>query len=58
MILNRLFEKLKEIKKALGTEKVFDVISEVMYGVNLSQLLLDAASNARDIEQILEELEH
>lgn len=57
MVLNRLFEKLNEIEKALGTDKVFDVLSEVMYGKDLSQLLLEAVSGARDIDEILAEID-
>lgn len=57
MVLNRLFAKLEEIKKALGSDKVFDVLSEVLYGTNLAQLLLDAAANARSIEEILKEID-
>jgi len=56
-VLNRLFEKLQEIRDALGSDKVFDVINEVVYGKNLSQLLLEAAACARDIEQIIEEID-
>ncbi len=56
-VLSRLFEKLEEIKIALRSEKVFDVISEVLYGTNLSQLLLEAASSARDINEILKEID-
>jgi len=56
-VLSRLFEKLEEIKIALKSEKVFDVISEVLYGTNLSQLLLEAASSARDINEILKEID-
>ncbi len=36
--------------------KVFDVLSEVLYDTNLSQLLLDAAANARDLNEILQEI--
>lgn len=57
MVLNRLFEKLEEIRKALGSDKVFDVLSEVLYGRNLSQLLLEAASNSRHIDEILKEID-
>jgi len=57
MVLRRLFEKMEEIKTALGSDKVFDVLSEVLYGKNLSQLLLDAAANARDIDDILAEID-
>jgi hypothetical protein len=56
-VLSRLFEKLEEIKIALQSDKVFDVISEVLYGTNLSQLLLEAASSARDINEILKEID-
>jgi superfamily II DNA or RNA helicase len=56
-VLKRLFDRLEEIKKALGSDKVFDVLSEVVYGKNLSQLLLEAAANARNIEEILKEID-
>lgn len=56
-VLNRLFEKLEEIRKALGSDKVFDVISEVFEGKNLSQLLLEAAVHARSQDEILREIE-
>jgi hypothetical protein len=52
-----LFKKLDEIRKALGSDKVFDCLSEVMYEKNLSQLMLEAAANARDIDEILKEIE-
>jgi superfamily II DNA or RNA helicase len=56
-VLTRLFDKLEEIKNALKSDKVFDVISEVLYGKNLSQLLLEAAASARDINEILKEID-
>lgn len=56
-VLKKLFDKLEEIKKTLGTDKVFDVLSEALYGKSLSQLLLDAAANARDIDEILKEID-
>lgn len=56
-VLVRLFEKLDEIRNALQTDKVFDVISEVLYGKNLSQLMVDAAASARDINEILKEID-
>ena len=55
-VLSILFEKLEEIKNALHSDKVFDVISEVLYGKNLAQLLLDAAASAKDINEILQEI--
>jgi hypothetical protein len=56
-VLSALFQKLDEIKNALNSDKVFDVISEVLYGKNLSQLLLDAAASARDIQDIIKEID-
>src|SRR6266571_2658933 len=56
-VLVTLFEKLDEIRNALQTDKVFDVISEVLYGKNLSQLMLEAAASARDIDEILREID-
>lgn len=56
-VLNKLFKKLEEIRKALGSDKVFDCLSEVLYDKNLSQLMLEAAANARDIDEILKEIE-
>lgn len=56
-VLNRLFEKLEEIRNALGSDKVFDVLSEVLYNKSLSQLLMEAAANARNIDDILKDLD-
>lgn len=56
-VLNKLFRKLDEIRLALGTDKVFDCLGEVLYDQNFSQLLLDAAANARNIDEILENIE-
>ncbi len=56
-VLNRLFQKLEEIRKALGSDKVFDVLSEVFHNKDLSQLLLEAATNARSIDDILKEID-
>ncbi|QAV33176.1 SNF2 family N-terminal domain-containing protein [Fervidobacterium changbaicum] len=56
-VLSRLFQKLEEIKQALGTDKVFDVLSEVLYDKNLAQLLVEAAANARNLDDILKEIE-
>jgi hypothetical protein len=41
----------------MGDDKVFDVISEFLFNKNLSQLLMDAAANARGLEEILKEIE-
>ena len=56
-VLNRLFVKLDEIRKALGSDKVFDCLGEVLFDQNLSQLLIEAASNSKKIEDILKEID-
>lgn len=56
-VLNKIFNKLEEIKIAYGSDKVFDVIGEVMQQTNLSQLLIQAAANARSIDDILKEID-
>lgn len=56
-VLTRLFEKLEEIKIAMGSDKVFDVLGEVMHQTNLSQLMMQAAANARNIDDILKEID-
>ena len=56
-VLKTLFDKIEAIKTALGSDKVFDVLSEVLYDKNLSQLLLEAAANARNLDEILQEID-
>lgn len=57
MVLTRLFEKLDEIRSVLQSDKVFDVISEVLYGKNLAQLMMEAAAGARTMDDILKEID-
>ena len=56
-VFKRLFEKLEEIKKALGSDKVFDCLGEIYQDKNLSQLLVEAAVSARNIDDILKDIE-
>ncbi len=56
MVLSRLLDKINEIRNALG-DRVFDVIGEIFPGKDFYQLVIDAASNARSIEEILATIE-
>lgn len=56
-IFKSLFDKLEEIKGHLGSDKVYDIIGEIYYGKDLSQLLTDAAMGARTEDEIHQELE-
>lgn len=56
-VLAKIFDKLEEIRKAMGSDKVFDVIGDTFYGKNLYQLILDAVANARSMDEIINELD-
>ncbi len=56
-VLAKLFDKLEEIKNKLGSDRVFDVIGDVFYGKNLYQLIIDAVTNAKSMDEILREID-
>ena len=56
-ILVRLFEKLDSIKAIMGNDKIFDVISDIVPGKSLSQMMLDATVRSKQQKQILSELD-
>ena len=56
-ILDRLFDKLSRIRDHLGSDRVFDVIGEVLVGKSLKDLILDAIANRRTMEDILKDFE-
>lgn len=56
-VLVRLFEKLDEIRSALGSDRVFDVLGEAFHGKDLAQLLVEAAANTRSLADILAEID-
>ncbi len=56
-VLVKILDKLEEIRNAIGSDKVFDVIGEVFQGVNLYQLILEAVSNAKSTDEIIKELD-
>jgi len=56
-VLSKLLDKLDEIRKALGNDKVFDVIGDIFYGKNLYQLILEAVANAKSIDEIIKEID-
>ncbi|MGQ9600342.1 MAG: helicase-related protein [Anaerolineae bacterium] len=56
-VLVRLFDKLDEIRQALGSDRVFDVLGEVFHGKDLAQLLVEAAANTRSLADILAEID-
>jgi superfamily II DNA or RNA helicase len=56
-ILERLFEKLSQIRDHLGSDRVFDVIGEVLAGKSLKDLIVDAIANRRTMDDILKDFE-
>ena len=53
-ILDRLFKKLNAMKEALGSDRVFDIIQDVIPGTRLDEILKEAIFNQRSIEEIYE----
>jgi superfamily II DNA or RNA helicase len=56
-ILDRLFEKLGRMRDALGSDRVFDIVGEIIPGARLDALLKDAIFNQRRMEEIEQEIE-
>ena len=56
-IFRKLFEKLEEIRHAMNSDKVYDVIGVLLFEKNLAQLLSEAAVRARSEDEILKELD-
>ena len=57
MVLGKILAKLEIIREELGTDRVFDVIGELFYGKDLYQLVIEAATQARTIEEIVQEVD-
>ncbi|MFC2064153.1 helicase-related protein [Chloroflexota bacterium] len=56
-VLKALFDKLEEIRDALGSDKVFDVLGDIIQGRDLGQIMVEAAAGARSMDEILKEIE-
>lgn len=56
-ILTRLFDKLERMKEHLGSDRVFDVIGDIIPKGNLKELILEAISETRTMEEILKDFE-
>jgi hypothetical protein len=59
-ILDRLFEKLQAMRDSLGSDRVFDIIGDIIPGARLDELLKDAIFSQRrmdEIEQVIEKVD-
>ncbi|MEW6107354.1 MAG: DUF3883 domain-containing protein, partial [Bacillota bacterium] len=55
--LLRLFEKLDRIREQMGSDRVFDVIGDVFAGRTLKELIVEAVTNQRSLEDVLGDIE-
>lgn len=56
-VMIRLLAKIEEIRKVLGTNKVYDVISDIIPGARLDQLFREALAKQRTWEDIKDYVE-
>jgi len=56
-ILERLFNKLNLMREALRSDRVFDIIGEVIPGTRLDEVLRDAIFKQRTVDEIYEFVE-
>ena len=56
-ILTRLFEKMEQMRKDLGSDKVFDIIGNLVPGKNLEDLIKDAVFNQKNISDLEKEID-
>lgn len=56
-ILVKIFDKLDKIREQLGSDRIFDVIGEVLPGKSFKDLIEDAIANRRTMEEILRDFD-
>jgi len=56
-IYSTVFQKLTRIKDSLGSDRVFDLIGEVLFGKSLKDLIMNAIANPRTMDDILKDFE-
>ncbi|MBZ4037879.1 hypothetical protein K6T82_24250, partial [Flavobacterium sp. 17A] len=57
MVLARVLDKLEMIRKAIGSDKVYDVIGEIFPPKDLYKLVMDAVSGNISKKDIQEKLD-
>ena len=57
LVLATVLDKLNEIRNAIGTDKVFDVIGDVFKGKDLYNLIVEAVSGKRSEYEIQKDLD-
>jgi len=56
-ILARLFDKLDRMREHLGSDRVFDVVGDVLPGKSLRDLIIEAVTNPVSLDDILQDIE-
>ena len=56
-VLAKLLSKLEEIREKLGSDKVFDIIGQIYPDKDFHQLIVDAVTNAKTMDEVLKELD-
>jgi len=56
-VLEALFRKLERIRNALGSDRVFDIIGEVIPGRSLKELIVEAIANRHTLDEIVAKIE-
>ena len=56
-VMDALFKKLEHIREHLGNDRVFDVIGEVLPGGSLKDLIVEAVTHRRSLEEIVSEIQ-
>lgn len=56
-VLRALFAKLAHIQQALGSDRVFDIIGELVPGRSLKDLIVEAIARRRTLDEIVAEIE-
>ena len=56
-VLSKLFDKLETIRTQLGSDRVFDVLGDMIPGKSLEDLIVEAITNKRSMEEILKDFD-
>ncbi len=56
-VMEALFKKLEQIREHLGSDRVFDVIGEVLPGRSLKDLIVEAVTHRRSLDEIVSEIQ-
>ncbi len=56
-VMEAVFQKLERIRAALGSDRVFDVIGDVLPGRSLKDLIVEAVVHRRSLDEIVAEIE-